>query len=169
MYTSHARRVLSDVEVVREKLEIETERVEWRLHWVTAIVLIRAVGHVLTKVDGHLAPAVRILANELHQKWKTGRDEDEIFLNFIEQERNNILKEYEFGISEGPVPIVAVVKNQNTGLLFEQHALIDENIYRPMGGGFYEGEDGRTLLDEAISWWKYQLDWIDKKMEEQIS
>lgn len=31
--------------------------------------------------------------------------------------------------------------------------LIEENLYRPMSAGTFEGEDGRTLLDEAIEWW----------------
>lgn len=163
MYTSHARRVLSDVEVVRDKLEDEVGWIEWRLYWVTAVVLIRAVGHVLVKVDGRAAPVVRDVANELHKKWKSTDERDAIFRDFIEQERNSILKEYEFGMSEGPVPVSAKMQNSLTGEFFEQHALIEENIYRPMRSGPYEGEDGRTLLDEAISWWVTQLDWIDKE------
>ncbi|PWB30902.1 hypothetical protein DCO47_19130 [Pseudomonas sp. NDM] len=86
-------------------------------------------------------------------------------MKFIEEERNNILKEYELGVSEGPVPIVAIMQNSLTGELFEQRALIDENIYRPMLGGYYEGEDGRTLLDESVIWWKIQLDKIDNLIE----
>ncbi len=30
-----------------------------------------------------------------------------------------------------------------------------------MGSGAFEGEDGRTLIDEAIEWWAKQLDEID--------
>ncbi|KTB77303.1 hypothetical protein AO070_17190 [Pseudomonas syringae pv. syringae PD2766] len=165
MYTAHARQVLVDVEFVREKLEHETSMLEWRLNWVTAVVLIRAVGHILNKVDGKAFPAVRKLANELHQEWKAGGASDEIFKNFIEEERNNIIKEYEFGVSEGPVPIVAVMQDSVTGEFFEQRAVIDENIYRPMRGGFYEGEDGRTLLDDSITWWKKQLDRIDDEVK----
>ncbi|WP_163009210.1 hypothetical protein [Pseudomonas viridiflava] len=163
MYTFNARRVLSDVEVVREKLEDETGFIEWRLQWVTAIVLIRAVGHVLNKVDGNVTPIVRTLASELHRRWKTGGENDAIFRDFIEQERNSILKEYEFGMSEGPVPVSVTMVHAVTGELFEQRAAIGENVYRPMWSGPYEGEDGRTLLDEAISWWRVQLDWIDSE------
>lgn len=163
MHTFHARRVLSDVEVVRGKLEDEAGCIEWRLHWVTAIVLIRAVGHVLSKVDGKAVPVVGALASELHRRWKAGCGSDAIFCGFIEQERNSILKEYEFGVSEGPIPVTTTTQNLVTGELFEQHALIEENIYRPMWSGPYEGEDGRTLLDEAIKWWRVQLDWIDKE------
>ncbi|MGF6491664.1 hypothetical protein [Pseudomonas frederiksbergensis] len=163
IYTTHARRVLSDVEAVRAKLENEVGRTEWRLYWVTAVVLVRAVGHVLTKVDGAAAPVVREISNELHRRWKNANAGDSIFLDFIEQERNSILKEYEFGISEGPIPVLAKMQNSVTGEFFEQQALIGENIYRPMWSGAYEGEDGRTLLDEAISWWTTQLDCIDKE------
>lgn len=163
IFTVHARRVLSDVEAVRAKLEDEVGRTEWRLYWVTAVVLVRAVGHVLTKVDGAAVTVVRDIANELHRRWKTDNDNDAIFRDFIEQERNSILKEYEFGMSEGPIPVLAKMQNSVTGEYFEQQALIGENIYRPMWSGPYEGEDGRTLLDEAISWWTTQLDRIDKE------
>lgn len=165
MYTSRARQVLKDVEFIREKLENETSTIEWRLNWITAVVLVRAIGHVLSKVDGATTPSVRELANKLHKEWKAGEKDNEIFVNFIEEERNNILKEYELGVSEGPVPIVAIMQNSLTGEFFEQRALIDENIYRPMMGGHYEGEDGRTLLDESIIWWKIQLDKIDNLIE----
>jgi hypothetical protein len=155
--------VLLDVEAVRAKLEDERGWVEWRLYWVTAVVLVRAVGHVLDKVDGAASPVVRKVANELYKKWKKAEGLDVIFRDFIEQERNSILKEYEFGMSEGPVPVSARLQNPDTGELFLQHALIEENIYRPMRNGPYEGEDGRTLLDEAISWWTIQLDLVDKE------
>lgn len=163
MYTFHARRVLSDVEIIREKLEDETGFTEWRLQWVAAIVLIRAVGHVLSKVDGKETPMVKELSSELHRRWKSDSEGDAIFRDFIEQERNSILKEYEFGISEGPVPVTAPMINAVTGEVFVQRALIEDNVYRPMWSGPYEGEDGRTLIDDAVSWWRIQLDWIDSE------
>lgn len=44
-----ARLVLQDAMFVREKLEGELGHVEWRLYLVLAVVLLRAVGHVLGK------------------------------------------------------------------------------------------------------------------------
>lgn len=163
-YTQRSRKVLDDVKLVRQILEHEKGRVEWRLQWITAVVLIRAVGHVLAKVDGATNPLVREVSNKLHKKWMKPEEDRTIFKDFIEEERNSILKEYEFGMSEGPVPIALTIKNPSTGELAEQQAFISENIYRPMWSGPYEGEDGRTLLDEAITWWEEQLSIVDREV-----
>jgi hypothetical protein len=156
----HARLVLQDAMYVREKLENETGRIEWRLFWILAVVLLRAVGHVLDKVDGAADPKVKKAANDLHRSWRTGADHA-IFRDFIEHERNNILKEYEFEMTEGPVPIMAILQSHD-GFDVVRQFLIEENIYRPMSSGAFEGEDGRTLLDEAIAWWAAQLEAVDQ-------
>jgi hypothetical protein len=144
---------------VRDKLEMEVGHIEWRLYWVLAVVLLRAVGHVLDKVDGENNSAVRTTAKTLHKTWKTA-DEHAIFRDFIERERNNILKEYASEMTEGPVPIMAHLQSHD-GFDVVRQFLIEENIYRPMGSGMFEGEDGRTLIDDAIEWWAEQLDEID--------
>ena len=105
-----ARLVLQDAMYVREKLETETGKIEWRLYWILAVVLLRAVGHVLYKVDGAANPKVRELSQSMHKSWKTD-PEHSIFRDFIEHERNNILKEYETAMTEGPVPIMAHLQN----------------------------------------------------------
>ncbi len=155
-----ARLVLQDAMFVREKLETELGHVEWRLYWVLAVVLLRAVGHVLDKVDGANDISIKQKANTLHKSWRTG-DENLIFRDFIERERNSILKEYESEITEGPVPIMAHLQSHD-GFDVIRQFLIEENIYRPMGSGAYAGEDGRTLIDESIAWWARQLDTIDQ-------
>jgi hypothetical protein len=154
-----ARLVLQDAMYVRDKLEAEVGHIEWRLYWVLAVVLLRAVGHVLDKVDGANNAEARAAAKKLHHSWKAG-EEHAIFRDFIERERNSILKEYASEITEGPVPVMAYLQNQD-GFDVARQFLIEENIYRPMGAGAFEGEDGRTLLDDAIQWWATQLDAID--------
>jgi len=156
-----ARLVLQDAMFVREKLENEIGHIEWRLYWVLAVVLLRAVGHVLDKVDGHNDPIVKRVAGELHKSWRSG-EENAIFRDFIERERNSILKEYSSEITEGPVPIIAQLQ-RNDGFDVIRHFLIEENLYRPMESGAFAGEDGRTLLDEAIAWWVLQLGEIDSR------
>lgn len=167
--TQQARRVLRDVVAARERLEDEPGWVEWRLYWVAALALIRAVGHVLVKFDGGRSPHVRDAANELHRKWKGRSSDHAIFRNFIEQERNSILKEYEWGMSEGPVPIMTILQNPLTGEVKHSGVLIEENVYRPMQSGPYEGEDGRTLLDDAIEWWEQQLDAVDQEVQRRLN
>ena len=50
--TARARIVLEDCRLALQLLEEETDLRRWRLHWVAAVALVRAVGHVLEKVDG---------------------------------------------------------------------------------------------------------------------
>ncbi|NMM29223.1 MAG: hypothetical protein HHJ12_18590 [Glaciimonas sp.] len=158
--TASARLVLQDVVFVRNKLETEVGHIEWRLYWILAVVFLRSVGHVLDKVDGSNDLDLKKEANALFKSWQIG-NEHEIFRSFIDCERNSILKEYESDMSEGPVPVLINLKNK-AGCDVIQQVLIEENIYRPMTSGVYEGEDGRTLIDEAISWWESQLDKLDR-------
>lgn len=160
-YTSSARKVLADLKHVRICLEEETRDIEWRIYWITAIVLLRATGHVLLKVDGERSPTVKQIANELHTNWKGESTENKIFRDFIELERNNIIKEYQLGVTEGPISIVDIPGDCGINLSSNRATLISENIYKPMCSGTYEGEDGRDLIDEAIYWWTVQLDYID--------
>ncbi len=159
---TRARLVLQDAMYVRQKLEDETSVIEWRLGWVLAVVLLRAVGHVLVKVDGDADPAVASVATNLFQQWKSG-DEHFIFWDFIEKERNSILKEYQTDVTEGPVHITALLQAFD-GLDTSRQALLEENIYRPLAGGLYAGEDGRTKLDDAIEWWAEQLAEVDRQV-----
>lgn len=157
-----ARLVLQDALYVRRLIEDETGKIEWRLYWVLLVTLLRAVGHVLRNVDGDNDPRVKLIATEFHRSWKEG-DDHAIFRDFIETERNTILKEYAFQVTEGPVSVMAHLQ-QADGFDTVRQFLLEENLYRPMEGGAYEGEDARTLADEAIEWWTAQLATIDDRL-----
>jgi hypothetical protein len=156
-----ARCVLADVRLVREKLETEVGWVEWRLFWILAVTLLRAVGHVLDKVDARESAKLKTVVRQHYLRWKNiAANEHAIFRDFIDQERNSIQKEYEFGMSEGPIPLVGLMKHDSEAP--QVRALLEDNIYRPMRTGPYEGEDGRTLIDDAIDWWVVQFDRIEQ-------
>lgn len=57
----------------------------------------RTVGHVLAKVDARVSPAHAEAVNGLWAKLKADRRSSAIFWDFIEEERNNLLKTYAFG------------------------------------------------------------------------
>jgi hypothetical protein len=160
--TRAARKVLDDCKFILSKLEDETDDQQWRIHWVAVVTLLRAVGHVLTKVDGQSEP-IRLAAGHLFRAWKSNDPAHEIFREFIEKERNSVIKEYAMGVSEGPVPVVISFEDPATGELtgYELNP-IGENLYRPMAEGLYEGEDGRTLIELAIDWWEEQLAEVDR-------
>ena len=117
--TARARNVLEDCRTALRLLEDEKDLQRWRIHWVAALALIRAVGHVLGKVDG-ADPATAALAKAAYKKWKSDAPEHEIFREFIERERNFILKEYEFNLhplQEVHVLVQAQVRRASDGHL----------------------------------------------------
>ena len=163
--TYSARQVLADCRLALQMLEQETDLQHWRIKWVAAVTLTRAVGHVLEKVDG-ANPAIRAGAKRAFSRWKLQGPDDLIFCGFIEEVRNNILKEYEFNIdprdnielvviSEPPIPTTAY-----SAVAADNYA-IGENLYRPLVDGFRAGDDARDVLSDAIAWWERELDAID--------
>jgi hypothetical protein len=77
--------------------EQDEERSEWRLYWVAGISLLRTIGHVLAKIDVMASPRHRAEIDRLWDGWKADRAQSSIFWDFIEKERNNLLKTYSFG------------------------------------------------------------------------
>lgn len=167
--TSRAREVLGDCRVALSLLETETDMQRWRVHWAAAVALVRAVGHVLEKVDGS-DPAVKEAAALAFKCWKSADPEHDIFRDFIELERNNLLKEYRSAVH--PLETVAIAVevslspvNGGDPQTMTHVAEIGENIYRPMLDGPWEGHDAREVLTEAIEWWERQLTSIDRAVE----
>jgi hypothetical protein len=162
--TYSARQVLADCYVALRFLEEETDLQKWRVHWAGAVALTRAVGSVLHKVDAR-DPNVKIAADAAYARWKHG-EQDRIFREFIKAERDNILKEYNFGshpLEKVDVALVSTVRHPETGELRQiaQIIPIGDNIYRPLLDGYWEGDDARDVLEEALQWWTRQLDAID--------
>lgn len=162
--TFNARRVLSDCKVARSMLEDETDLQRWRVVWASAVALIRAVGHVLDKVDARNV-ALKPLVRSSYISWKS-EPEHEIFREFIERERNILLKEYESDVHplEQVSVAVSITLASAEGDIHQEYvdALdIGGNIYRPLLSGPWEGDDCRDVLDEAIEWWERELDLID--------
>ncbi|HUN99508.1 MAG TPA: hypothetical protein VMU69_25150 [Bradyrhizobium sp.] len=165
--TYQARQVLFDCRVTLQLLEEKRDLQRWRVHWAAAVALIRAVGHVLDKVDGR-DQAVKQVAATMYRNWKGTDPEHLIFREFIEKERNNLLKEYEINIhplDDVPVVVQAVLCPPDGG---EPHMIavdvmeMGDNVYRPMMEGPWEGDDAREVLTEAIEWWEGQLNAVDE-------
>ncbi len=75
-----ARRVLADCRLAHRMLEDERNADRWRVVWVGAVALIRAVGHVLDKVDGSESK-LRATSRAAFARWKDGSS-DSIFAEF---------------------------------------------------------------------------------------
>jgi hypothetical protein len=113
-------------------------------------------------------PFIKQAAGAAFRRWKSADPEHEIFREFIERERNNLLKEYHSDVHPlshvvFELELTARPAGGGDPVKFRQIAEIGENIYRPLLDGPWEGADARDVLAEAIEWWERQLDVIDQE------
>lgn len=157
-----AEEVLKHCKVALVLLEEEQDETRWNVHWVGAMSLIRAVGHVLDKVDGAKDPRLRSRVDVAFAAWKSKDPSHAIFRDFIEPERNSVLKEFRSSIH--PTGIVRLVI-EGIKIRFSEDSdgnvqgvqIVDGNLYRPRLEGYGKGEDARDLYEAAIGWWETQL------------
>lgn len=161
--TLRARVVLADCESLIADLKAEPSA-SWRLRWAGFVSLLRAVGHVLDNVDGEESPEARKAIDEAWASLKKSKPEPRIFHEFIEEERNNVLKAYQFGAAVNiSVHVGTVHLNLKTG---EQTSTPGKpttfNAF--MRSGPYAGQDPLDLAREAIGFWRDFLDSVDSRI-----
>jgi len=149
-----AKQVLEDCRRAHSLLELETDPQIFRILFVSAVTLCRAVGHVLDKVDSREHPELEVPVKNWWNNLNSDKTKNTIFHNFIEQQRNNIVKEYVFSHDDQDQPII---------VLPEMEAFtLDELLFCPITDGEFAGEDCRDILNEAIKWWDEQLTKLER-------
>jgi hypothetical protein len=142
-----AEAVLKECEFALYCMEREDDRRKFKLFWMAALAGLRSVGHVLKNVDGPREPQIEKSAASAFARWKADREKHRIFWEFIEDERNALLKEARRGVLAIPYSIMVEKESHN----------VDFELYAPMIDGPYGGEDCRDVLKLAINWWKQEL------------
>src|SRR3990172_5905920 len=94
---TRAREVLADCELALADFEAAGPTPYWRTRWTGLVSLLRCVGHVLHKVDAVQSTNLKKAVADAWDDLKKTKPEPRIYWEFIEEERNNILKAYEFG------------------------------------------------------------------------
>lgn len=157
-----ARKTLGDCEIAHGLLK--TEKVEsqtWRVHWVACLALLRAVGHVLENVDGERDDRHRRAVARAWKRFKA--DTKSIFWQFISVERNNVLKEYAFGVT--PKPRNLQLRSGGKLVLRNGAPLRLRADYFKLSLIGLENTEGRDAILEAIQWWREQLDAIEADLK----
>ena len=157
-----AQRVLDDCEIALRLIENEDDGDTWRVLWAGAVALLRAVGHVLHKVDAVQHPEMRSRIEYHFRTWKSDDPDHQIFREFIDQERNSILKNYASTAHQGGIiPILLEHFPMKGGAdaqqKFESLEWLSEDIYRPRVHGYRAGDDMRDIYRDAINWWRTEL------------
>ena len=161
--TTEARRVLGDCESALNMLEDEKDERRWRVLWAGAIALLRTVGHVLRNADGTEA-SVGSEADAAWARWKRDRRSNAIFWEFIEKERNNILKVYRFSVLDSADAGLVVPRGNQDPVHAASHetrVVVGENLFRPSIEGFGAGEDARDIYGDALQWRDTELSHIE--------
>lgn len=150
--------------------------VESRVIYVASVTLLRTVGHVLHKVDCDRHPEIKQEVERKYRDWKRGLGKDRIFTDFIEKERNLILKEYAPSWRrENEVDLTwrvrAAQDNQSEMSSKLQAAMAKSLEQRPLKAVFmetgpYAGYDFGELLEKAARWWGCQLTEITSMVEQ---
>lgn len=143
--------VLGDCRKALDMIEDVRDEQEFRVHWVALVALLRAVGHVLKKVDAAPGSALQGTVRADWSDWQQNRREHSLFWDFINAERNSVLKAYETSVHSGDVQ--ALVQQAGTAEVFA----LDDCIFTPLLDGPFAGEDGRDVARDAIAWWERQL------------
>jgi hypothetical protein len=151
--TATARKVLADCKTAHDLLEAESDTARFRVLWVSGVALLRSVGDALHKVDAARDPRVAKAAADAWKRVEADREKNAIFWEFIREERNNVLKEYEFGFLSGPVNVLVT--------LSDEISILDDNLFCPIADGRFAGEDCRDILAQGIAWWERELSAID--------
>jgi hypothetical protein len=164
--TTYARIVLDDCRAALKDMKSSKAREHtYRSRWVSAIALLRAVGHVLDKRDTEIDKYYR---NAIEEAWlglKKSKPEPRIFWEFIESERNNILKMYQFGAKESitvrPGPLIFRLEAEGYKQVKVQP---EETTYEHfLSGGPLDGYSPDEAVSKAIDWWTGYLDKIDQE------
>ncbi|MEI5679800.1 MULTISPECIES: hypothetical protein [unclassified Mesorhizobium] len=155
-YFLSSYRALSDarsgIRHLEERLEAATFLLsEWKVIWIgTCAVLRTAIELFRVDAKSCLAPPIR---EEIAVEWKAIKDQKEehaIFWDFLRQERDNVMHEYQWRAYETWMKPDGTFRSARLSLL-----MVDDDGARPvllMKGGTFEGRNSLELLKEGADW-----------------
>lgn len=151
------------------------EGAESRVIYAASVTLLRSVGHVLHKVDCKRHPEISDEVAIRFKRWKRGELKDQIFTEFIEKERNLILKEYAPNWNPDNevkckfrMPYLASGRSEKSKQLSEAiHARLADKTFSAivMPDGPFAGMGFDELLTKAMRWWGRELSEIESHLE----
>jgi hypothetical protein len=150
--------VLCRCQYFAEKLREDPSGVAWEAEFGAALALLRSVGRVMD-------------TTKTKQWWlglKANREANALFWEFIDNERNLILKEAQLRAGQSVTVFIQGVSatgraaNEVPVLAPDKARVPRASVHSyKMNDGKFVGRDPRDLIDEAIAWWKVELSKID--------
>lgn len=155
-YFLSSYRALSDgrsgIRHLEERLDVATFFLsEWKVIWIgTCAILRTAIDLFRVDAKSCLAPRIR---EEIAAEWKAikdQKDEHAIFWEFLRQERDNVIHEYQWRAYEAWMKPDGTFRAAQLSLL-----TLDDDGARPLlliKGGPFEGRNSLELLKEGAIW-----------------
>jgi hypothetical protein len=167
--THLARIVLQDAKHAIEHHSDMLQGEAFRVSWFSVVGLLRAVGHVLDKVDALSSASMR---NGVTYKWeelKASRPEPLIYWEFINAERDRFLKNYEHGISRTltvPTLVEGIYLTVDGGNSRGGEFAPGRSYISAIASGEFAGQNERDIAWIAHDWWSDYLDTVDQLARE---
>jgi hypothetical protein len=151
---------------------------DWVLIWAGTIALLRAVGHVLEKEDATSDARLKKVQRSWWRDLNTTKPNPTIFWEFIDRDRNLLLKEAELTVGHSAEVFYGQHRPQTHARPQTHEQIVPEPlpylidhlepppraIYTyQLNSGCFAGQDPRDLVRDAIEWWEKQLDDIEQK------
>jgi hypothetical protein len=156
--TTRAREVLADCERLLAALPADIPTSLWRPRWAGLVTLLRTVGHVLDKVDGNRSAAGRNAVDAACACVNQTKPKPRILWEFIEAERNNVVKLYELSVA-----VNTIVRPGTAGFTQSTEGgtpSFDAFVHM----GPFKGRDPLQLCREAVEFWRVYLDGVDARI-----
>ena len=144
-------------------MRMQTSPSEWRRNLASLLTLLRAVGHVLHKVD---AARDGKLEAVIKPWWKTLNQEKHshpLFWEFIKRERNSFIKQYETAARQVMVGYVGAVNYSISTGEYKSDPYRPSEYQQQMRIGHFSGRDLIDVASEAVAWWEEQLCTIERE------
>lgn len=172
--TARARFVLDDVRAALSYHSEASSGSQFRVSWLAIVAALRAVGHVLAKVDAPTDPVLEHAVNQCWQELNNAKPEPAIFWSFIETERNRFLKNYEHGIIRMQIVRTSSPENvlgldlanagkatQLVSLSNVPPELPDRSVISVIADGPFAGQPETLVARKAIEWWVAYLSKVE--------
>lgn len=145
-----ARSALRDAYVAHKNLKAalkeNSNHQQIRMTWIACLFHLRAVGHVLKKVDSARSKWIKLASDKAYDNCRSNRFENIIFWEFIELERNALMKEYSAKIFDQSID----PENSKQKITVVTNILIGTEVYTPL-----------EAVNRAIEWWENYLDKVE--------
>ena len=134
---------------------------EARILWFSTLALLRAIGHVLNKIDvKSRSPDFEKAVQARYNNWKSNK----IFSEFIQDERNAILKEYDSSLEVMPQSVTHNVTYRGEQVTHKGvnvvHTVTILQLVKFKGA--FAGESPVEVLEKALQWWQRELNELEK-------